>query len=574
MVILGLSSSGYNTASVLLVDGNVIHAVEEERLVREKRTRRFPIAGIRAALDHAGLEFDDIDVVAVGWNPAINLEALSVAQSQRHRYLGELLYSVPNHLMSMKANNHAALSRQQIDFLDGSSTEIVFVTHHASHAASFFFSAFDEAAILTADAFGEKQSATFSYGKDHTIETLWDQEFPHALGSFYACFTEYCGFKPQSDEWKLMGASPFGDPTRFKDKLRTLIDFKDDGGFDLDLRYFNHFQFHRPLLHTSKMRQLLGIPPNARDKPLAQDYYDLAAAAQAVFEDIYMHLLRALHHRTGQRRVVIAGGTALNSVANGKVLTETPFEDMFVPPVPDDSGCSIGAALYVHHQLNGARRSYVMRDNYLGPGWSNEEIEAELVRCKIGYEILSDPPRTAAELIAEGNIIGWLQGRLEFGDRALGNRSILADPRDEAMKDRVNAMVKYREPFRPFAPSILAERVDEFFVDAVPTPFMEKVFQIRLDKRSVIPAVTHVDGSGRLQTVTAEQNPLYHRLIRAFDDLTGVPIVLNTSFNLKGEAMVCSPRDALRTFYSSGLDALIMGNNLVYKQTATGGPAR
>ena len=274
--ILGLNSAGYNTASALLVDGNVTFAIEEERLIRQKRTHMFPMHGIRAALRHAGLRFEDIDAVAIGWNPAINLETFGGIQSSGARYLGEILYNVPNHLMTLKSNNHVALSRQSIDFLDGSNTEIVYVTHHLAHASSFFFSPFEEAAILTADAFGEKQCATFSHGRGNRIESLWDQEFPHALGSFYALFTEYCGFRPQNDEWKLMGAAAFGDPKPLLPKLRQLVRLKDDGGFELDLRHFNHYQFHRPHIYTSILTDFLGFPPNPQEKPLTELYYNLA----------------------------------------------------------------------------------------------------------------------------------------------------------------------------------------------------------------------------------------------------------------------------------------------------------
>ncbi len=563
--ILGLNSAGYNTASALVVDGAAVFATEEERIIRQKRTRMFPMHGIRAALKHAGLRLEDIDAIGIGWNPAVNLEAFGGGQSSSARYLGEIFYNVPNHLMALKPNNHAALSRQTIDFIDGSSTEIVYVTHHLAHASSFFFSPFEEAAILTADAFGEKQCATFSSGAGNRIESLWDQEFPHALGSFFALFTEYCGFRPQNDEWKLMGAAAFGDRRRFLPKLRELVSLHDDGGFALDLRHFNHYQFHRPHMYTPLLIEHLGFPPNEQEKPLTELYYDLAAAAQAMFEEIYFHLMRALHKRTGLKNLVLAGGTALNSLANGKVREQTPFEELFIPPVPDDSGCSVGAAFYIHHMLNDAPRDYVMRTNYLGPRFSDDEIIAELTRYKAAFEIIDDRAARAAGLIAAGNIIGWFQGAMEFGDRALGNRSILGDPRDPALKDKVNESVKYREPFRPFAPSTLEEHAADYFVDPTPAPFMEKVFPIRPDKRDTIPAVVHADGTGRLQTVSREQNLLFYELIEHFHTLTGVPAVLNTSFNVKGEPIVCTPSDALRTFHTSGLDALIIGPCLLTK---------
>jgi carbamoyltransferase len=418
---------------------------------------------------------------------------------------------------------------------------------------------------MSIDAFGEKQSVLFAEGEDNKMRTLWSQEFPHSLGSFYAAMTEFLGFEPGSDEWKVMGASSYGDSNRYYDKLRGLFHLKDDCGFELDLSYFAHYQFHRPSMYSPKLAELLRLQPNKRDHPLTEEYYGLAAAVQRVTEDVYFHLLNQLHALTKLDKVVLAGGVVYNSVANGKILERTPFSEVFISPVPDDSGGSLGGAYYLYHQVMGKPRTYVMTSNYFGPSYSNTEIEAQLKKYKIRYTVLKDPARTAAELVASGKIIGWFQGCLEFGDRALGNRSILADPRDQSMKDKVNDTVKYREPFRPFAPSILVEYIDDYFVDAVPTPFMEKVFSVREQKRSVIPAVTHIDGTGRIQSVSREHNQLFWQLINEFRKLTDVPVVLNTSFNLKGEPIVCSPQDALRTFVSSGLDALIIGDYLMEK---------
>jgi carbamoyltransferase len=562
--IIGLSI-GYNTSSALLLNGDVAFAVEEERLIREKRTRKFPIRGVQEALKRSGLGLEDVDAFAVAWNPAINLEPFNLAQSMRTRYMGEFLYSVPNYLMTLKDDNSALLTQQVVEFMDQEKLNIYYVTHHLSHAATFFFSPFERAAIMSIDGFGEKDCVLFAEGKGNQLRTLWTQEFPHSLGSFYSAMTEFIGFKPDNDEWKLMGASSYGDRDRYYDKLRKTIHLKDSGGFELDLSYFNHYQFHRPLLYSPKMADLLDLQPNERDKPLTQEYYDLSAAAQRITEEVYFHLLRHLHELTGLDDVVLAGGVVYNSVANGKILQETPFKNAFMPPVPDDSGGALGAAFYMRHQVWKQPREYVMTSNYFGPGYSDDEIESQLKTLKLSYVGLDDPAQSAAELVAAGKIVGWFQGRLEFGDRALGNRSILADPRDSEMKDKVNNTVKYREPFRPFAPSALADKIDDYFIDAVPAPYMERVFPIRPEKQAEIPAVTHVDGSGRLQTVTEESNPLYWRMIDSFHKITGVPLVLNTSFNLKGEPIVCSPQDALRTFYSSGLDALVIGGFLVEK---------
>jgi len=563
--ILGLNAVGFNTSSALLKGGEVFSAVEEERLLRDKRTRRFPSAGIKFHLDKAGIKLSNLKAIAVAWNPATNLEAHNASQSARPRYLGEIFYSVPSYLMSLQKSGAAETSRQTIALEDGTEIPIHYVRHHLCHAANFFSSPFEEAAILTADAFGEKQSTTFSIGKGTKIETIWSQDFPHSLGGYYSTLTEFLGFQAQNDEWKLMGASSYGNPAVFRDRLRKVVEFLPEAGFELDLSYFNFYQFHRPLRYTPKLAKLLGIEPNAQGRPLSQDYYNLAASAQELFEEIYFHLLKQLKSKTGMENVVLSGGCALNSLANGKILQKTDFKDCFIPPVPDDSGGALGAAYYVYHKEIGGKRGTPMRSNYFGPNFSEEEISATLKKYKIRHRVVENAAQEAAKLIASGKIIGWFQGALEFGDRALGNRSILADPRDGSMKDKVNETVKYREPFRPFAPSILNERIAEYFEGAVSTPFMEKVFPIRKEKRAAIPAVTHVDGTGRIQTVTKTQNPLYWELISEFEKISGIPIVLNTSFNLKGEPMVCEPTDAIRTFFSSGLDALVIGRNVVEK---------
>lgn len=564
-VVLGLNAAGFNSSSLLLIDGQPVFAVEEERLVREKRTRRFPSQGIKAALSHAGLTMRDVDAVAIAWNPAINLEAHNPAQSARARYLPEFLYSVPSHLMALLEAPQADRTRQIITLADGFSLDVRYFNHHACHAAAFLASPFESAAILTMDAFGEKETTTFSIGRGNGIERIWHQDFPHSLGAFYSAFTEFCGFEAQSDEWKLMGAAAYGDPTRFHAQLRSLLHLCEGGGFELELSYFNHYQFHRPGRFTAKLPELLGMPANVPGRPLTQDYCDVAAAAQQVLEDTYWHLLTDLHRRTGLDQVVLSGGVALNCLANGRIHDHTPFKESFIPPVPDDSGGALGSALLAHCQEFGGSRSYVMQHNYLGPGFADAEIATTLSKFGLPAERLANSAATAAKLIANGRIIGWFQGRLEFGDRALGNRSILADPRDPAMKDKVNETVKYRESFRPFAPAVLAEHAEDWFVGARPTRFMERALPVRPERRGHIPAVVHEDGTGRLQTVAQDQNPLFRGLIEEFHRRTGVPIVLNTSFNLKGEPIVASPQDAIRTFFSSGLDALVLGSFLLKK---------
>jgi len=564
--ILGLNAIGFNTASALIVNGKCEFAVEEERLTREKRTRRFPESGIRTALAYSDISLNEVDTVAIAWNPAINLEAHRATESGQPRFLGEIFYSVPSNLMALNPNKkEIQISKQSILYHDGQELSISYVNHHIAHAASFFVSPFEKAAILTIDAFGEKHSVTFSCGTDNQLKQLWGQQFPHTLGSFYSSMTAFCGFRPQAEEWKLMGASGYGDPSTFYSPLRALFHLEESVGFKMDLSVFNFHQFHLPGFFNEKLESHLGLSANTKNTPLSQNYFDIAAATQRVTEEVYLHMLRQLYDRTKLKSLVVAGGVALNCVANGKILAETPFNEVFIPPVPDDSGGSLGAAFYVHCHVNRGKRDFVLENNYLGPSYSDHEIMDTLERHKIVFEQLDDPAETAAQLIFENCILGWFQGRLEFGDRALGNRSILADPRDPSMKDRINSAIKFREHFRPFAPMILEESLETYFENASTTPYMEKAFEIRSDRRAEIPAVTHVDGTARLQTVSQSQNPLLYRLIAAFERHTTVPIVLNTSFNIQGEPIVCSPNDAVRTFYSCGLDALIIGPYLIRK---------
>ncbi len=561
---MGLNTTGFNTASCLIKDGRLISGIEEERIIREKRTRKFPIAGIKWNLLNSKILIDELDAIAIGWNPAINLEAYSLAQSERLRFLGEIFYNVPNHLFRLTKNKAGEISEQQIELSNGSKLKIIYIKHHLCHASNYFVSPFDEAAIMTVDAFGEANSTTFSIGKKNKINNIWQQDFPHSLGGFYSAFTEFLGFEAQSDEWKLMGASSYGNPKKYLEKIRKLIYLNNDG-FELDLAYFNFYQFHRPGRFTPKLSKFLGIKPNGAGMPLKDYYFDLAASVQAVFEDVYIHLLRLLKIKTKLNNLVISGGSALNCVANGKILSNTGFKEVFIPPFPDDSGCSIGAAFYVHNQLMNKKKNYILKSNYLGPIYSDLEIEKILIEYKIKYKKSKNITKDVANLISNGKIIGWFQGNLEFGDRALGNRSILADPRNFSMKDKVNKTVKYREEFRPFAPAILSEYADKYFEKSNYTPFMEKTYLIKKNQRKKIPAVVHVDGTGRLQTVSKDVNSTFYDLISEFKKITKIPILLNTSFNIKGEPIVCSPVDAIRTFFSSGLDCLALGSFLIKK---------
>tara|TARA_B100001027_G_scaffold215117_1_gene188473 strand:+ start:9381 stop:11078 length:1698 start_codon:yes stop_codon:yes gene_type:complete len=562
--ILGLNAIGFNTSASLLKNGKLIGAIEEERLTRNKRTRSFPNLSIEYLLKKNNLSFEDINAVGISWNPTINLEKFDKANSTNHSYIPNILHTVPSNLMHFSNRKTFRYFKQELSIKKNKKIPIYYINHHYCHAANFFISPFKNSSILTVDAFGEKQSVGFFKGKNNEINSIWSQEFPHSLGAFYSTFTEICGFKPQNDEWKLMGAAAYGNKNIYYKKIRNLVSLIPNTGFELDLKFFNHYMFHRPHYFNKKLLSYLEIKQNT-DEVLNKKYYNLAAASQLVFEDIYFHLINSLFKKSESYNLVISGGSALNSLANGKVLNKTKFKNLFVPPVPDDSGAGLGAANYCFNVINKKKKRYVMNNNFLGPEFSNNEIRKILNKYKIKYQYLDNVSKEAAKSIANSKIIGWFQGKIEFGDRALGNRSILADPRNKNMKSRVNKSIKYREQFRPFAPAILNEYTSDFFENPQSSFFMERTLKIKKIKRKLIPAVTHLDGTGRLQTVNKVNNQKFYELIVEFFKLTKIPIVLNTSLNYKGDPIVCSPDDAIKTFYLSGLDELYLGNYRVIK---------
>ena len=563
-VCLGINSAGFNTSCSLFIDNKLFFAVEEERLNREKRTRKFPIKAVKYIFEKFSLKLEDIDFIAIGWNPAINLENLNTAFNfGQTRFLGEIFHNVVNNFINFDPD--VGDMSEQIIHYKKKKIHIFFVRHHLAHASSYYLSDFTSSSILTIDAFGEKQCTEFFLGNGSKISSICSQEFPHSLGSFYSAFTSFMGFKPQSDEWKLMGASAYGEEKRFLKKLEELI-YPIKDGFELNLNYFNHFQFHRPGLFSDKLIDHLGIKPNEHEKKLSKEYYDLSAGVQKTFENICIHLMRRLFKFTQNKNLVFSGGCALNCSLNGKILSNTPYKKVFIPPFPDDSGVAIGSALFVNHTIFNKKKVNKLIHNYLGPSFSDNEIKKILETYKLNFKFLNNPEKVAVRDICEGKVIGWFQGGLEFGDRSLGNRSILADPRRQQMKDKVNYLIKYREGFRPFAPSVLENKVSDFFINVQDSFFMSKTLQVKKEKQKLIPAVVHVDGSARLQTVSKKINPKFYNLINNFYKVTKIPILLNTSFNVKGEPIVCSPQDAIRTFFSSGLDVLFLNNFYISKK--------
>jgi carbamoyltransferase len=568
MNVLGIAHDIWISSAALLRDGEIVSAVCEERLNRQKKSKAFPGQSIDMCLEIAGLGMDDLDLVVCGWNPAQHLEGLHSRHSGTARFRPEYLYAVPNYLLQKATRFPLGVVEERFT---GFKAPIVHVDHQLAHAANaFFLSPFDSAAVLTADGRGERQTALFAHADSTGIHPLNDVLFPHSLGLFYGMITQYLGFVPDNDEWKVMALAAYGSAAenKFYPVLRRMFEVREDGSFRLDLSMcgFHEFEVYGGRFYTQDFVDAVGIPPRRRGEPIRTEHHDLAWALQQVFEEVMTAGLIALAKTTEAAQLVLADGCMMNSVYNGKITSCTPFTDVFVSSCPDDSGISVGAAFWGYHEWAKQGKRVAHEHNYWGPGYDHE-IEEMLKKHKIPYVTLQNPSATAARLISEGKLVGWFQGRMEFGQRALGNRSILADPRKAESKTLINDTVKYREPFRPFAPAILADRVGEYFeVDGTGrSRFMERVYKFRDEVKQLVPAVVHADGTGRLQTVERESNARFYDLIAEFNSITGVPIVLNTSFNLNKEPIVCTPVDAIRTFYSCGLDVLIMGDCLITK---------
>jgi len=571
MRILGLHINGPQTSAVLLQDGHIVHGVAEERLIRDKRSNAFPRRAARWCLDAAGVEsLEDVDAVAISWNP-IHSYIVGTSGIVGWRGIADRLAHVPDNLATLMPRDSLRQSAAtRFAFSTQGRPEVYHVDHHLSHLAmAMYQSPFERAAVLIADEYSERNSFLLADVSGNELRTRATIPFPHSLGILYATFTELLGFEPNSDEWKVMGAAAYGDPERFSAKIRALMTLDlDPLRFELDLNYFEFPNTRMPGYSSGKLDAYLGVRRPTGE--LEQVHYDLAASCQRVFEEVLFDILRWLRAESGCSNLVAAGGCFMNSLANGKIIGNTGFDRLFVPYAAADNGGAVGAALWVHHQIlgNAYRPSSSPPSALIGPAYSDDEIVATLTRYKLPFTQFKDVVPATVQALAEQQIVGWFQGRMEFGERALGCRSILADPRDGSMKERINSAVKYREPFRPFAPSILEDAAHEWFEmpRGVRVPYMEQVYPFKTSVRERVPAVVHADGTGRLQTVSAEDNPVYHALIRGFEQATGIPILLNTSFNLNGEPIVCSPADALRTFFTSGLDVLVMGNCMVRKQ--------
>ena len=591
MDILGISCYFHDAAAALLRDGQLVAAAEEERFTRKKHDYEFPQSAIDFCLRVGRIQPAELDYVVFFEKPFVKFERLLLSSMQTfprsHRVFREAMITWLGDKLWIKHLIQKRLGVPQ--------SKILFSEHHLSHAASAFLcSPFDEAAILTVDGVGEWTTASLGIGKGTEIKLLKEIRFPHSLGLLYSAFTAFLGFEVNEGEYKVMGMAPFGTP-RFMDKVCKLIRFGSDGSFELNMDYFS-FHYSTEKTVNGKFEELFGPrrdpetnfftptsghPSYFGEKPgnyeelgkENQHYADIAASIQAVTEDALLKMAQNVYKETGLKRLCMAGGVAFNSVANGKILRETPFEEIYVQPSAGDGGGAIGAALYAYHMVLGKPRKFIMGHAYWGEEHNAVKIERFLKENNIRYQRLDDEEKLIERVVdrlEEGKVVGWFQGRFEWGPRALGNRSILADPRRADMKDTVNVKIKFREPFRPFAPSVLAERVEEYFMlpEATrhyPARFMLYVVDVREEKRDIIPAVTHVDGTGRLQTVQKELNPRYYKLIETFGQATGVPVLLNTSFNLKGEPIVNTPHEAFHTFSQSGMDTLVLGDYVIEK---------
>lgn len=580
MIILGINAYHGDTSAALVVDGELIAAAEEERFTRVKHQAGFPAHAIRYCLKAAGIRPEELDQIAISRNPRAHLYKkilFTLSRGPSSAWLKDRLTNV-----AKVRDIRRTLSEKLEVKSEKLKAEVQYVEHHRAHLAScFFVSPFEEAALLSVDGFGDFVSTMWGVGRGNTIEIHGWVEFPHSLGILYTAVTQYLGFLRYGDEYKVMGLAAYGEPV-YLEEFRRILKLSRGMGFALDLSYFVHqrdgasmtWASGEPTLSdafSAKLIERFG-PRRFPGDPIEKRHQDLAASLQAMLEEAVFHLLNQLYQRTGFKRLSMAGGVALNCVANGQIFERTPFEEVYIQPAAYDGGTSLGAAYYVWHHLMGRPRSFEMRHAYWGPEFGEAKVSEELgVRSeelrKHGCMVrkIEDEGalcRWTAERIAEGRIVGWYQGRMEFGPRALGNRSIVADPRSLEVKDLLSSRIKRREPFRPFAPSILEEATREYFEESHPSPFMLMAYQVKRERRGVIPAVTHVDGTGRLQTVDRQTNPLYWRLIKAFEALTGVPVVLNTSFN-EDEPIVCTPEEALNCFQRTKMDVLVMGKYMI-----------
>ena len=560
MNILGINCFMHDSSAALVSDGEIVAMAEEERFNRQKHTFEFPEQAVEFCLSRGSLgslsDVDEIGYFWIPWRGLLNRAGIFIRNFPAYFNYASGRPSILRNMLGVKKLLRARYGfRGRIRYLD----------HHLTHACSAFYpSPFDKAAVMVFDGNGELLTSSGYSAGEGRLDRVYRLVYPHSLGLLYLCVTEYLGFEENSGEGKVMGLASYGKPLYYN-KFRELVHFGEDGGYRLDLSYFD-VHITRQHYVTRKFIDKFG-PRLSKGVEPEQRHCDIAASLQKITEEAAFAHLRHLNRVTKMTNLCLNGGMALNSVMNGKILASTPFEKLFIFPAANDTGCSLGSALLIHHRIHKRGNRHRLFHPYFGPSFGEDAVKDALDREGEGlsWEKTADPSAAAAALLAEGKILAWFQDRMEIGPRALGNRSILADPRRAEMKDIINRRVKHREPFRPFAPSILEPDLSDYFETSDPAPYMLKVSPVRPEKRSVIPAVTHVDGSGRVQTVAEDVNPKYFRLIREFNRLTGVPVVLNTSFNIRGEPIVCTPEDAIYCFKKTNIDYLVLGDYLVSK---------
>ncbi len=591
MYILGISAYYHDSAACLIKEGTIVAAAQEERFTRVKHDSDFPVNAVKYCLTEAKISIGEVDALVFYEKPFIKFERLlKTYLSFAPAGLQSFFHAIPLWLKDKLFMKPAIAEIMQQQF-GGMPARMYFYSHHRSHAASAFFaSPFDEAAVLCLDGVGEWATTTAWTGKNNHLDQLWEIRFPHSLGLLYSAFTYYTGFKVNSGEYKLMGLAPYGQPVYRQKILDNLVDLKPDGTFRLNMKYFNYCT---GLTMTNRaFDELFGGPPKRPEDGVTSREMDLARSVQDVTEEIILRLGQTIHQETGKKNLCLAGGVALNCVANGRLLREGPFESIWIQPAAGDAGGALGAALGVWHETLGKTRKHgksdLMQGCYLGPEFKNDQIKAFLDRHGIPADFLEDPElfATTAEDLATEKIIGWFSGRMEFGPRALGARSIIGDARSAKMQKTMNLKIKFRESFRPFAPSVLREKLADYFEIDTDTPYMLLTAQVRQERmralteaekhltglqllnvpKSDIPAITHVDGSARIQSVHAETNPRYHAMMQAFEKKTGCGVIVNTSFNVRGEPIVCTPLDAYKCFMRTEMDRLALGNYYLRKE--------
>lgn len=568
MYILGINNM-HDASAALTCDGKIIAAAEEERFTRKKHMVGFPYHAINYCLSEAGITIRDVDLVAVSWRPWV-LRTRILQAVKPLLFSGKVFMAKTSRGMGQMKKEWLELftMRRLIERHFGNGKfRVRYIDHHLCHAASaFFVSPFDNASILTVDGAGEEDTTVFWKGEGTKLTRIKAIKLPHSLGQFYAAITSFLGFKPQADEYKVMGLASYGKPA-FDDYFRReVLTLKRDGEFHLNPHFIDYHLARQGIFLPSTI-DVLGEPRRQGDE-VTSIHQDIASSAQKLVEEAIFHSLNYLHKGANNTdNLCMAGGVAFNCVANGKIFESTGFQNLFIQPAAGDAGAALGAALYLYHSHSDKPREYMMNNAYLGPGYSNRQCEETLNSYGLSYKELSEKELCArvAREISDGKLVCWFQGRMEWGPRALGNRSLLADPRRKDIKDVINLKVKQREAFRPFAPSLLEERSHKYFYNGVPSPFMLYAFNVRHDKKDEIPAVVHVDGTARPQTVNKEANPLYWNLIKEFETITGVPVLLNTSFNVQ-EPIVCSPEDAIKCFMRTDVDYLVLNNLLVSRR--------